>query len=61
VTPRQHLLNVRYEFDELVRAVLQQPPSAEHELILARIERARTAIDNAILELDAHELTGYDC
>lgn len=61
MTQRQHLLNIRYEFDELVHAVQQQPSGAEHELILARIERARTAINNAILELDQRELEGYDC
>ena len=61
MTPRQHLLNIRYEFDELVHAVLQQPQSDEHEMILARIERARASIDAALLDLDRTEPTGYDC
>lgn len=61
MTQRQHLLNIRYEVDELVHAVLQQPQSEEHEMILARIERARTSINQAILDLDRRELEGYDC
>lgn len=58
---RRWLLQIRYEFDELVHAVLQQPQTPEHDLIVARISRCREAIDGALLELDRTEETGYDC
>lgn len=61
MTQRQHLLNIRHELDELIHLVLQQHNITEREMILARIDRARSSIADAILELDAVELSGYDC
>jgi len=61
MTYRQHLLTIRQELDELVNLIKLQPDLLERELILARVSRAHRSISDAIIELDATELTGYDC